>query len=83
MGPTLSNKFYNSLTNPTWLIYHLVVLAFIAGFSVDIDHAIAFFLEIAYGMFLMLYFNMGSYITLVVGLSWQSHVHADMQQLDF
>ncbi len=64
MGHTIFNKFYNSFSNPAWLVCYLVVLAFVAGFSVDIDHPIAFFLGIADGRFLMPYFDMGSYIAL-------------------
>jgi hypothetical protein len=44
-----------------------MVLAFVFGIIVDVDHPIAFALGIPNGRFLMPYFDMGGYIALGAG----------------
>ena len=61
------NKPYHLLSNPAWVMGCFMVLAYLASIIVDIDHPIAWALEIANGRFLMPYFNIGGVIALSCG----------------
>ncbi len=67
MGYAILNKFYRSQFIPAWLVCCAMVLAFVSGVIVDVDHPIAFVLGIPNGRFLMPYFDMGGYIALGAG----------------
>ena len=62
------NKPYHLLSNPAWVMGYLMVLAYMAGIIVDIDHPIAWALEIANGRFLMPYFSIGGVAALCCGI---------------
>jgi len=56
------------MRKPAWLICFSVVLAFIGGTIVDVDHPISFYLGIADGRFLHPYFNLAGYILASCGI---------------
>lgn len=62
------NKPYHLLSNAAWVMGYLMVLAYMAGIIVDIDHPIAWALEIANGRFLMPYFSIGGVAALCCGI---------------
>ncbi len=66
-GYAVLSKLYRPQFIPAWLVCGAVVLAFVSGVIVDVDHPIAFVLGIPDGRFLMPYFSMGSYIALGAG----------------
>ena len=64
----LSNRRYPKMRNPAWLICFTVVLSFICGTIVDVDHPISLYLGIANGRFLMPYFELAGYILASCGI---------------
>ncbi len=59
---------HNLFRDPAWVLGFAVVLAFIFGTIVDIDHPIAFYLGIPDGRFLLPYFNLAGYILVGCGI---------------
>jgi len=64
----LLNWRYPKMRNPAWLICFTVVLSFICGAIVDVDHPISFYLGIPNGRFLMPYFELAGYILVSYGI---------------
>jgi len=58
MRNIILNRLQSSLRNPAWFVLSLGVFAFIAGIIPDIDHSIAWLLELDNGRFLHPYFDL-------------------------
>lgn len=68
VGQSISNNLHCLLRNLARFICVAVVLAFISGSVVDIDHPIAWALGMPNGRFLMPYFNLVGYIAVGCGI---------------
>ena len=55
------------ISSPTWLICYLVVLAFIAGIVVDVDHALSILLGLNNARFLHLHFTIVGLVFIGIG----------------